>query len=88
VFRDRVVGSLVVAGLVMGGAGVAQAKVTTGPGGAVHGCVGAGGVLRVINFKGSCPKAQQSLHLGGQSQQTEIKRLKAQVMALQRFWPG
>ena len=43
---------------------LAQAKVSTGPGGQLHGCVSSKGVLSVIGFRSKCPRRTMSIKFG------------------------
>jgi hypothetical protein len=53
-------------GVLVFDAGVAAAKVTTGPGGALHGCVSGKGVLTVVKFTGACRHGETSIEFGVQ----------------------
>ena len=64
--RLRVAMVLIAVGVLVFGAGVAAAKVTTGPGGELHGCVSGKGVLTVVKFTGTCPHGEASIKFGAQ----------------------
>lgn len=68
--------------------GTGQAATLTGPGGAVHGCVGKGGVLTVIHFKSKCRKRRRSVVLAGSGDRAEIAKLKSRLAALEAKLAG
>jgi hypothetical protein len=88
------VAGLAVCALVIAAPATAQAKVTRGPGGQLHGCVSSNGGLKLIAFKRRCPPHTTSLKFGatgaagaagaqGPAGDAADASLKAQVVSLQ-----
>ena len=95
--RRQVAMVLTAVGVLVFGAGVAAAKVTTGPRGELHGCVSGKGVLTVVKFTRACPRREASIKFGAQgpagakgatgpagpaADQSEITSLQSQVTTL------
>jgi hypothetical protein len=73
---------------LVGGVGTARAAFT-GPGAAVHGCVGKHGAVTVVKFKSKCHKGLRSIVFGARgaagtpADSNEINMLKSDVSSLQ-----
>jgi hypothetical protein len=87
--RIRVTLAIASAGVLMFGAGTAQAALS-GPGGALHGCVDRHGALQVIAFKSRCARGRQSVKFGAQgaagapADPSTISALQTQVNTLKQ----